>query len=157
MPCRCLPILTRPGAHYVPEPLRQCESRQAVCGAGIGLENFGACSDILITDIHNQAGGGEVGLVAAGIDEHSLGLEHRAHRPACHDRATGTLLPESMGSGSRFHIGYNPDKILPDTCRGIRVPFVAPFPDSVHSDIVALHRRCASARSSPCNAPRPSR
>ena len=69
---------------------------------------------------------------------------------------TGSF-PESGASKSSWKASRQAIRPLPDTCYGVPTPLAAPLPNSIHSDILVLPWRCASARSSPGNARRPSR
>ena len=80
----------------------EAERAQTLPGGaeGVGFQDLGAGFDVLLMDLANHVGRGEVQLVEAAVDEDAARVEHGTHGAIGHDHAAGQLVTKFLGAGT---------------------------------------------------------
>ena len=71
---------------------------RAVGAEGVGLDDLGAGLDVFFVDFLDQRGRGEVELIVAAVDEHTLPVQHGPHGAVGDESALRKLIAELLGS-----------------------------------------------------------
>src|ERR1019366_10054641 len=73
---------------------------------GVGFQDLGAGFGVLLMDLANGVGRGEVKLIEAAVDEDAARVEHGTHGAIGHNDAGRQLVAEflSAGSGGSSHV-----------------------------------------------------
>src|SRR5262249_55167967 len=79
----------------------------AVGAEGVGLQHVGTRPHVVLVNLGDRIGGGDVQRVEAAVDEDALGVQHRAHRAVADEHAFVEGFQEWFHGGRRIRLRRN--------------------------------------------------